>query len=484
MSELLQAIYQGDQARAEELLAVDPELDVFEAAAVGRTDRVRELLDQDPSLANAWGEDGFQPLGLASFFGHVEAARLLVERGAEVNSASRNEMKVMPLHSAAAADDPQVRYEIAKLLLEAGGDPNARQQDDFTPLMAADRAATSVLRSCWRNTELRATEEVDEQVVEARDTLDRMACTRQERALRVQSILEHVADGLERGAVPTGDDELRERRCGQSVEGDLGLPRSALAHHRPHRGLDLGRKGGRGVVLGADSLDEGAQELLGREVGRPQWLELGNRGLNGRVSPRDTEGWRLENRQRAQIRRRRGEQGHDASVRVADEVVARLEYPQELLGLVLEIDPCERRIGRISASGRHDERVALCQRALRGPAHAAAGAVDEDDARAGAGGLDIHVPSVQARPVSAKPCGFSLLQGLLCSGRMEPSRPTSFQPAGAGALLIGTTSAGIGVGALIGWGAGSAAIGALVGAVFGIPASIFVVYRRYRGYFT
>ena len=146
MSELLQAVYQGDQARAEKLLAGNPELDVFEAAGVGRADRLRELLDGDPSLANAWAKDGFQPLGLASFFGHVEAARLLVERGAEVNSASRNDMKVMPLHSAAATGDPDSRYELAKVLLEAGADPNARQQDAFTPLMEADQLGDSRLR--------------------------------------------------------------------------------------------------------------------------------------------------------------------------------------------------------------------------------------------------------------------------------------------------------------------------------------------------
>ncbi len=147
MSELLRAIYQGDRARADELLAADPELDVFEAAAIGRTERLRQLLDEDPSLANTWADDGFQPLGLACFFGHVEPARLLVERGAEVNSASRNDFKVMPLHSAAATGDPDVRCELAKLLLEHGADPNAHQQDDFTPMMAAEQHEDERLRA-------------------------------------------------------------------------------------------------------------------------------------------------------------------------------------------------------------------------------------------------------------------------------------------------------------------------------------------------
>jgi uncharacterized protein len=146
LSEILEAIYRGDRAQAERL-AEGRDLDVFEAAALGRTDRLRELLDGDGTLANAWARDGFQPLGLASFFGNVEAARLLVERGAEVNSASRNDLKVMPLHSAVATPDPEARYEIARLLLEAGAEPNAEQQDRFTPLLAADHHRDERLRA-------------------------------------------------------------------------------------------------------------------------------------------------------------------------------------------------------------------------------------------------------------------------------------------------------------------------------------------------
>ena len=140
MSGLLQALYQGDRVRVDELLAADPKLDVFEAAAFGRTDRLRELLDEDPSRANEFGDDGFHPLGLACFFGHVEAVRLLLDRGADVNALSTNEhVQTAAIHAAAAAQgtDEATRYELVKLALEHGADPNLEQGGGFRAIDAA-----------------------------------------------------------------------------------------------------------------------------------------------------------------------------------------------------------------------------------------------------------------------------------------------------------------------------------------------------------
>lgn len=66
---------------------------------------------------------------------------------------------------------------------------------------------------------------------------------------------------------------------------------------------------------------------------------------------------------------------------------------------------------------------------------------------------------------------------------MEPVQRPSFNAAGAGGILLGTTLAVIGVGALIGWAAGNAAYGVLGGAIAGVPAGVAVVYKRYEGAF-
>jgi ankyrin repeat protein len=143
MTELLEALYRGQQDRVQELLAQAGELNVFEAAAFGRTERLRGLLDEEPARANAFGDDGFQPLGLACFFGHVEAARLLLDRGADPNTLARNEhIQTSALHAAAASEnkDPETQYELCKLLLDHGADPNLPQGGGDEGFRAIDAA--------------------------------------------------------------------------------------------------------------------------------------------------------------------------------------------------------------------------------------------------------------------------------------------------------------------------------------------------------
>jgi hypothetical protein len=67
---------------------------------------------------------------------------------------------------------------------------------------------------------------------------------------------------------------------------------------------------------------------------------------------------------------------------------------------------------------------------------------------------------------------------------MDDDPRQSFEPAGAGAVLIATTAATGGAGALVGWAFGNPTVGAVGGVCVGIPAGVFAVYRRYRGYFT
>ena len=59
----------------------------------------------------------------------------------------------------------------------------------------------------------------------------------------------------------------------------------------------------------------------------------------------------------------------------------------------------------------------------------------------------------------------------------------SLDPLGAGALLTGVLFACVGIGALVGYVAGSTGVGVAIGSVVGIPAAILAVYRRYRGVF-
>ena len=140
-SELLEALYRGDRDTVEAALAERPDLTLFEAAAVGDSGRVQELLTLEPRSVAEWSPDGFTALHLAAFFGRETVAATLLERGADVSAVARNPLHVQALHSAAAGGHTAV----ARLLLEHGADPNARQEGGFVPLHAAAQARNEEL---------------------------------------------------------------------------------------------------------------------------------------------------------------------------------------------------------------------------------------------------------------------------------------------------------------------------------------------------
>ena len=126
LSAVLTALYHRQPQACEALLAVGPELDVLEAAALGHADRLRD----DPDALSARSPEGFTALHLAAFFGRAEAVRALLAAGAPADADPDNDLRVRPIHSAVAALD----HDGVRALLEAGADPTVKDSlYDGTP---------------------------------------------------------------------------------------------------------------------------------------------------------------------------------------------------------------------------------------------------------------------------------------------------------------------------------------------------------------
>jgi ankyrin repeat protein len=133
ISALMFALYHRRQGLVDVLLAAHPEVNVFDAAALGDAASVASRIDRYPGFLRARAADGFTLLHLAAFFGRSEVVDLLLARGADVNAVADNPMRVTPLHSAAAAGQAAA----VEALLRAGADPDARQGGGWTALHQA-----------------------------------------------------------------------------------------------------------------------------------------------------------------------------------------------------------------------------------------------------------------------------------------------------------------------------------------------------------
>jgi ankyrin repeat protein len=127
------AVYYRRDLFVQELAEAGAGMDVFEAAALGDLQKIRNMVGENPDQVHAYSSDGFQALGLAAYFGHQEVAEFLLSRGADPNSTSYNQQKGAPLHSAASSNS----VGIASALIEKGAEVNLRQHGGYTPLHAA-----------------------------------------------------------------------------------------------------------------------------------------------------------------------------------------------------------------------------------------------------------------------------------------------------------------------------------------------------------
>ncbi|MEK6237918.1 MAG: ankyrin repeat domain-containing protein [Planctomycetales bacterium] len=127
------------------------------AADQGDLKSVKQLLSEDPKLADAPNKDGLTPLYLAARRGHLKVAEHLIEQKAGVNLLASGDG---PLH--VAAEENQA--EMIRLLLKHGAEIDLRNAAKDTPLHMAcwEGAAESAVLLLKNKADLEAADENDD----------------------------------------------------------------------------------------------------------------------------------------------------------------------------------------------------------------------------------------------------------------------------------------------------------------------------------
>ena len=132
-SALLLTVYGGSKELCDTLLAQGVPLELHEAAALGQLERVKHLVEKEPSQAESYSPDGFPVIALTAVFGHLEVAEYLFAKGADINAVATNGTGYNALTGAVAGG----HTAIVAWLLENGADPNYRYGAGYSPLLTA-----------------------------------------------------------------------------------------------------------------------------------------------------------------------------------------------------------------------------------------------------------------------------------------------------------------------------------------------------------
>ena len=125
LSALMRAAYRGGDI-FEAVMEADPPLEPFDRIVAGKSDGL--------PAPDAWTPDGFTPLQIAAFAHNADAARSLLEAGADPNLIARASFAtVTPLGTCAFAG----ANDVARVLLEFGADPGLATSREARPVVVA-----------------------------------------------------------------------------------------------------------------------------------------------------------------------------------------------------------------------------------------------------------------------------------------------------------------------------------------------------------
>lgn len=125
--------HSGDGRMIRLLLEHGATFDLTVAAALGEIERVRQMLDEEPTRIRETRPSGRRPLSAAIEAGHDAVACLLLERGADPNWGEPTASKGRALHAAAGAG----KRELVERLLASGADPNSSVDSSGNSVVAA-----------------------------------------------------------------------------------------------------------------------------------------------------------------------------------------------------------------------------------------------------------------------------------------------------------------------------------------------------------